>query len=180
MALSKENKLAVVAEMVQLLLNSKMTVMAIYPGTSVKAMQALRRLAKEDGTQIKIVKNRLFKKALQDSNSFTGINTDIFRGQLMYAFNPKDEVAPAKNLADFAKDQPQIKFVGALTQDGQLLSAAEVQILAALPRKDQLRAQLVAVVEGPLGGFLNVAIGNMRGFSQVMNARAKQLRPGAS
>jgi ribosomal protein L10 len=42
-----------------------MTVMVKYQGTSVKAMQDLRKQAKENGTKVKVVKNRLFKKALE-------------------------------------------------------------------------------------------------------------------
>ena len=65
MALTKQKKNEVVAELGELLAGSKMTVVAAYPGTTVKAMQALRRSARANGTQLKVVKNRLVIKALQ-------------------------------------------------------------------------------------------------------------------
>ena len=46
MALSKAKKVEVVAEVSQLLSTSKLTVLAKYSGTSVKALQELRRQAR--------------------------------------------------------------------------------------------------------------------------------------
>ena len=115
MALSKDKKNQVVAEVGELLGTSKLTVVARYPGTSVKAMQQLRRDAKANGTTVKVVKNRLFKKALESNDALKSLSTEDIQGQLLYAFNAQDEVAPAQDLAAFAKTQPQIEFVGAIT-----------------------------------------------------------------
>ena len=65
MPLTKVEKDKIVADVSQLLEVSKLTVVARYKGTSVKAMQTLRADSKEAGTSIKVIKNRLFKKAIQ-------------------------------------------------------------------------------------------------------------------
>src|SRR5579863_3579057 len=111
MALTKEKKNEVVDEVAALLADSKLTVMAKYSGTSVKSMQSLRRSAKDNGTTIKVVKNRLFKKALEQDERFKNLDFSQITGQLLYAFNAEDEVAPAKDLAEFAKAEPQLEFV---------------------------------------------------------------------
>lgn len=175
MALSKEKKAEVVSEVSELLSGSKMTVFAKYSGTTVKSMQQLRAQAKPDGTVVKVVKNRLFRQALKDSGKFESVELSTFSGQLIYAFNADDEVAPAQNLAAFAKQEPQIEFVGGLNADGQLLSADDIKALASLPSKDQLRAQLVGTIGAPISGFVNVLAGNVRGVLNVLNARADQL-----
>ena len=175
MALSKDKKQEVVSEVSELLSNSKLTVIAEYGGTSVKAMQTLRAQARENGTQVKVVKNRLFKLALQADKRFEGVPSDLFNGQLLYAFNSDDEVAPASSLANFAKTETQVQFVGGLSSDGQFLSADDVRALASLPGKDQLRAQLVGTIAAPLSGFANVLAGNVRGVLNVLSARADQL-----
>lgn len=172
MALSKDKKAQIMAETSGLLTNSKLTVFAKYPGTSVKSMQQLRKNSQESGTQVRVIKNRLFKKAAKDSEIFKDVDLDAVEGQLLYAFNPSDEVAPAQDLARFAKSETQLEFVGALTQDGQLLGPAEVQELASLPSKEQLRAQLVGTISAPIGGFANVLVGNLRGVMNVLSARA--------
>ena len=96
-------------------------------------------------------------------------------GMLLYAFNDQDEVAPAQSLNAFAKKNPTLAFVGAITADGQFMDAADVKALANLPTKDQLRAQLVGTIGAPLSGFANVLAGNVRGVMNVLNARAEAI-----
>lgn len=175
MALSKEKKAESLSNITQMLADSKLTVMAQYTGTSVKSMQQLRADAGESGTQIKVLKNRLFKKALAGSDGLESVDTSVIKGQLLYAFNSEDEVAPAQVLAQFAKTEDQINFVGAISREGNLLSADDVKALAALPTKDQLRAQLVGTIAAPVSGFVNVMAGNMRGVLNVLSARADNL-----
>lgn len=175
MALTKEKKAEVVAEIGQLLSDSKLTVIAHYSGTPVKSMQKLRGDASEGGSQIRVVKNRLVIKALANVDRFKDLDTSLLIGQLMYAFNSEDEIAPAQALAEFAKNEPQIEFVGALTAEGTMLSADDVKALAALPSKQQLRSILVGTIAAPLSGFANVLSGNVRGVLNVLQARSEQL-----
>ena len=110
MALSKDQKNAVVYEVSELLTNSKMTVVAQYKGVNVKSMQALRKSAKDNGTAVRVVKNRLVIKALKSVDKFKATETEFLKDQLLYAFNSEDEVAPAQALANFAKTtQPSIR-----------------------------------------------------------------------
>ncbi|HLA49472.1 MAG TPA: 50S ribosomal protein L10 [Candidatus Saccharimonadales bacterium] len=175
MALTRDKKEQVISEIEGLLSDSKLTVIAKYQGTSVTAMQQLRRAATSEGTKLHVVKNRLFKRALAANDKFKNIDTAEFVGQLLYAFNSEDEVAPARSLADFAKTNPQLEFVAAITADGQLLAAAAVKDLASLPTKNVLRAQLVGTIGAPLNGFVNVLAGNIRGVLNVLNGRADAL-----
>ncbi len=175
MALTKDKKTEVVEEISALLENSKLTVAAKYAGTSVKAMQELRRSGKENGTVIKVVKNRLVVKAVQNSQKLKEADTAALTDMLIYAFNDEDEVAPAQTLANFAKTNPSIEFVGAFTGDGTFIPAEDVKALASLPSKDQLRAMLVGTIAAPLSGFANVLAGNVRGVLNVLNARSEQL-----
>lgn len=172
MALSKDKKHELVGELTDLFGSSKMTVVAQYQGLTVKAIQQLRRDARDNGTKVKVVKNRLVIKALQGNDAFKGTDTSALTGMLAYAFNSDDEVAPAQVLNAFAKTNPALQFVGAITADGQFLSADDVKALASLPTKDQLRGQLVGTIAAPLSGFVNVMAGNVRGVLNVLNARA--------
>ncbi|MDZ7744982.1 MAG: 50S ribosomal protein L10 [Candidatus Saccharibacteria bacterium] len=102
MALTKDKKNQVIAEVSQLLADSKMTVIAAYQGTPVKAMQQLRREGRENGTTLKVVKNRLVKKTIETTDNVKDTDTSALNGMLLYAFNSQDEVAPAQVLADYA------------------------------------------------------------------------------
>jgi large subunit ribosomal protein L10 len=173
MALTKDKKAEVLDEVAQLLKDSKMTVVAKYQGTSVKSMQALRRESKDNGTRVLVVKNRLFKKALTNDDRFKDVDMGSLTGQLMYAFNANDEVAPAQSLNNFAKTEPQVEFVGALSPEGRLLSPEEVKVLANLPSKEQLIAETVAMLMSPVNDITNALSGNIHGLLDGIAAKAE-------
>lgn len=172
MALTKQAKNDVVKDVADKLTSSKMTVIAKYQGTTVKAMQQLRRDASDNGTKVQVVKNRLVIKALQASDTLKDVDTSALNGQLLYAFNSEDEVAPAKALADFAKKNPNLEFVGAITPEGTFASADEVKALAALPGKNELIAQVIATLASPLNDTVNALSGSLHGLLDGVKAKA--------
>lgn len=172
MALTKDKKNEVVKEVAGLLADSKMTVVAAYQGTPVKAMQELRRAGRENGTTLKVVKNRLVRKAVEATEGIKGADTSALEGMLLYAFNGEDEVAPAQVLADFAKKQPTIQFVGAISAEGKFLTAEEVKALATLPSKNELIAQVVATLLSPVHDVTNGLSGNLHALLDGIEAKA--------
>ena len=172
MALTKDKKNEVVADVAELLSSSKMTVVAKYQGTTVKAMQQLRRDARDSGTKVRVVKNRLVIKALHGNDALKSVETAELKGQLLYAFNAEDEVAPAKALAVFAKLNPSIEFVGAITPEGKFVSAEEVKALAALPTKNEMIAQVVATLLSPVNDIVSGLGGNLHGLLDGIEAKA--------
>ncbi len=172
MALTKDKKNEVVKEVAELLANSKMTVVAAYQGTPVKALQQLRRDGRENGTKLKVVKNRLVVKAIQDTESIKDVDTSALSGMLLYAFNSDDEVAPAQTMAKFAKTQPTIQFVGAITAEGKFIPADDVKALADLPSKNDLIAQVLATLASPVNDVLNGLSGNLHALLDGVEAKA--------
>jgi large subunit ribosomal protein L10 len=172
MALTKQAKNDVVKEVAELLASSKMTVVATYKGTTVKAMQQLRRDARGNGTKVQVVKNRLVIKAMQQVDALKDVDTSSLNGQLLYAFNSEDEVAPESALNAFAKQNPSIEFVGAITAEGKFISAEEVKALAGLPTKNELIAQVVATLTSPLNDVVSGLSGNLHGLLDGVEAKA--------
>ncbi len=172
MALTKDKKQEVVDEVNQLLASSKMTVACAYEGTSVKQLQQLRRDAKDNGTVIKVVKNRLVKKAVEANETLKSADTGALSGQLIYAFNSDDEVASAQVLAKFAKTNPSIQFIGAITADGQFIGADDVKALANLPSKTQLIAGIINTLNAPVNNVMGSLSGNLHGLLDAVAAKA--------
>lgn len=172
MALTKDQKNQVVAEVAELLSGAKMTVVAKYQGTTVKAMQDLRRQARDTGTKVKVVKNRLVIKAIQQTEGLKDVDVSSLEGMLLYAFNSEDEVSPAKSLSEFAKKNPTIEFVGAITPQGKFIDAAEVKALADLPGKDQLIAQVINTLLSPVNDVTNALSGNLHALLDGVEAKA--------
>ncbi|HSX08322.1 MAG TPA: 50S ribosomal protein L10 [Candidatus Saccharimonadales bacterium] len=172
MALTKTQKNDVVSEVSDLLNDSKMTVVVKYEGTTVKALQALRRQARDNGTKVKVVKNRLLKQALKQTDTLKDVDASSLEGMLLYAFNSQDEVAPAQSIANFAKTNPTLEFVGAITAEGKFLAADEVKALATLPGKDQLIGQVLATLAAPLNDSISALSGNLHGLLDGIAAKA--------
>jgi large subunit ribosomal protein L10 len=172
MALTKDQKNEVVAEVSELLTSSKMTVVAKYQGTTVKAIQSLRRQARDNGTKVKVVKNRLVIQALKATDTFKDVDTSNLEGMLLYAFNSEDEVAPAQILASFAKTNPTLEFVGAISAEGKFLGADEVKALATLPGKNQLIAEVIATLLSPVHDVTNALSGNLHALLDGIEAKA--------
>lgn len=175
MAITRDKKESLVAELVALFAEAKGTVSATYDGITVADMQKLRAEAREQDVTIKVVKNRLVRVALAQNDKFKSADTSLLTGQLVYAFSSIDEIAPAQVLAKFAKDHESMQLVAGFDGEGQALDGATVKALANLPTKEQLQGQLVSVLAAPLTQFLGVANGAQRGFAQVLSQRVEAL-----
>lgn len=175
MAITRDKKNTLVAELAELFSASKGSVGAEYTGLSVADLQVLRAAARETNVVIRVAKNRLVRVALAADNKFKNADTSLLTGQLVYAFSSVDEVAPAQVLAKFARNHPALKLVVGFDDTGASLDTATVTALAQLPTKDQLRGQLVSVIAAPLTGFLGVANGAQRGITQVLSGRAEAI-----
>jgi large subunit ribosomal protein L10 len=172
MALTKDKKNEIVSEVANLLADSKMTVVVAYQGTPVKAMQKLRHAGDENGTTLRVVKNRLVAQALKKNDTFKDVDTSALNGMLLYAFNSTDEVAPAKVIAEFAKVQKTLEFVGAINAEGKFLSAEQVTELAAMPSKNELIAQVIATLQSPVNDVMNALSGNLHALLDGVEAKA--------
>ena len=175
MALHRSKKNVIVDEVSRSIIDSKLTVIAEYQGTPVKALQKLRKEAKDSNSSVKVIKNRLVVKALKNNEIFKNIDTKFINGMLLYVFNNDDEVAGAQAVAKFAKLQPSLKIIGAISNKGEFINQEDANVIALLPTKDQLRGQLVGTLSAPLTGFVGVVSGNIRSIFNVLSARADSI-----
>jgi len=173
MAISKDKKNELVAELSELLGNAKMTVFAKFAGVSVADMQVLRRAAREAGVKIKVVKNRLVIKAMEESSAYKDTDKTSLTGQLLYAISSDDEVAPAQVLDKFAKDHSQLELVGGFSGVGANLDTTEVKDLAGLPSKEQLIAEVVATLLSPMNDITG-SIGEIGSILNALEAKATE------
>lgn len=172
MAISRDKKNALVAELAELLANAKGTAFASYQGLSVADVQTLRRAAREAGVTIKVVKNRLVRVAMAANDTYKDTDTSLLTGQLVYAVSGDDEVAAAKVLDEFAKTHPALALVGGFSGEGAALSTDEVKALAGLPSKNQLIAEVVAQLLSPVHDTVNALSGNLHGLLDGIEAKA--------
>ena len=161
MAISKDKKQQLVADLNEILSDAKMTVFAKYQGLSVSELQELRHLARENNVKIKVVKNRLVRVAMGEIAVYKDTDTSALEGQLLYAISNDDEVAPAQVLAKFAKEHQALELKGAFSAEGKSLNEQEVVELSKLPSKDQLIGQVVNMLTGTVNDVTNALSGNL-------------------
>lgn len=172
MAISKDKKNTLVADLTELLSDAKMTVFARYQGLSVAALQDLRKTARDNGVKIKVVKNRLVRVAMNEIGVYKDTDTTGLTGQLLYAISDSDEVMPAKILANFAKTHKALELAGGFNDSGAYLAEAEVKALANLPTKDELVAQVVAQLLSPVNDSISGLSGGIPGILSGLEAKA--------
>jgi large subunit ribosomal protein L10 len=146
-ALSLEEKKAVVAEVSEVAANAHSAVAADYIGLDVAQMTELRTKARESAVYMRVVKNTLARRALEGTN-FECMN-DALTGPLILAFSQEDPGAAARVISDFAKDNDKL-VVRLASIGGQLLEAGEVKRLANMPTKEQAIAMLMSVMNAPI------------------------------
>ena len=131
MALNLDGKKAVVTEVAQLIENAQTVAVAEYRGISVTALTALRKSAREQDVQVRVLKNTLARRAIAGT-SFEALADDLV-GPLLYSIS-NDAVAAAKVLNDFAKTNDKL-VLKAGVYNGSLLDAAGIKALASIPSR---------------------------------------------
>lgn len=172
MAITRDKKHALVAEMNTLFADVKGIAFAKYDGLSVADMQELRAKAREAGVGVKVVKNRLVRVALLKSKTFKDTDTSGLTGQLLYAVSHEDEVLPAKVLDEFAKTHPALALQGGFSGEGLAISDIDIKALASLPSKDQLIAEVVAQLLSPVHDVTNALSGNLHALLDGIETKA--------
>lgn len=147
MAIRLEDKKAIVANVNETAANALSLVIADARGVTVGAMDNLRKLARESGVRLQVVRNTLAKRAVVGTD-FECIS-DALVGPSIFGFSMEDPGAAARIFKDFAKTQENFE-VKALAVGGELLDASQLDKLAKLPTRDEALSMLAAVMIAPV------------------------------
>ena len=147
MALKLEDKKRFVKEIKAVADDSITAVVVEYRGLSVVEMTELRKHARNADVYIRVVKNTLARRALEDTK-FECMKESL-TGPVLLAFAKDDPGAAARVIKNFAKEHIALKAVS-LSAGGELLPATDLSRLADLPTFNQARAMLLGVMISPM------------------------------
>ncbi len=171
MAVIRPEKVAKVAELKELMTNSKCAILVDFCGLTVAQDTVLRRKMREAGVNYSVVKNTLLRIAAEEAG-IEGLEA-VLEHNTAIAVAPEDPVAVAKIICEFAKENKALKVkIGVL--DGKVISADEIKALAALPPKEVLIAKMLGSMNAPISGFVNVLQGTIRNVVYALEAVRKQ------
>lgn len=147
MALTFAEKEAIVAEVAEVARSAYSAIGAEYRGLTVEQMTALRVEARKAGVYVRVVKNNLAKRALEDTDF--ACMRDGLKGPLVLAFSQEDPGSAARVAEAFAKanDKFEVKLVSI---GGRLLDASELGTLAKMPTYEEAISLLMAVMKAPV------------------------------
>lgn len=148
-----EMKKAVVAEIKEKLVAAKSVVLIDYRGLTVAEVTELRNQCRKAGVEYAVLKNTMVNLAAKEVG-IEGLEA-FLKGPTAVAFGMEDAVAPAKVLTEFIKKTKKTEVKCGLL-DGQILDAAGVEALAAIPSREVLIAKIMGSMMSAVSKFVYV------------------------
>lgn len=151
MTLRLNDKKAIVAEVAAVAQKATSVVAASYSGLTVAQLTQLRKVSREAGVHVRVVRNTLARRAFEGTQ-FACMDEALV-GPLLLAFSKEEPGAAARVFRDFAKKVEKLQ-VKALSMDGALFAAKDLNRLANLPTRNEAIAQLLSVMQAPITKFV--------------------------
>jgi large subunit ribosomal protein L10 len=143
----KENpRAALVADFKERAGKAKVAVIAEYKGLTVRELEGFRRDLRAKGAQLRIIKNTLAKRALAEAE--LPECDDVLKGQIAFVFGYDDAVGGPRAAKGFARDHEEFRILAGIFE-GERVGPEVIAVLASLPNKETLRAELVMLLQAP-------------------------------
>lgn len=148
---NKEMKEAKVKVLVEKFQKAEAAILTSYIGITVEEDTELRKKMREAGVEYKVVKNTMTALAAKEAGY--GEIEKYLVGPVAIAFSYGDPTAPARVLADFAKNHKSIELKAGIVQ-GQIFDTNRVVELSEIPPKEVLIAKLLGSFKAPLSNLV--------------------------
>jgi len=151
-----------------------------YSGLSSPEITALRLSLKSSKAQFFVVKNSVARRALKSAGLEGAVK--YIDGSCGIIFAKDEPVDVSKVLFTFLKEHEKFQLGGGFFKD-QVLEKKDIEVIAKLPSKEVLRAQLVMALNSPISKLVRVLNGTLSKFviclDQIREKKAKEQTPRA-
>jgi len=164
--MAKQYKVDEVENLVAKLKDKKNIILTNYSGVKVRSLGVLRRNLRAKDVDYKVIKNTLFKRALEKAGY---INIDQYlKGPIGIAFLNDQVAEAAKVLKEFGEIQEKFSFSAGVL-DSVLYNQEQMKKIADLPSKEVLLSQVMSLLNGPVTGIA-------MGMNQIMASLARGIK----
>lgn len=167
----RPEKVAKVAEIKELLQNSKAVILVDFKGLTVAEDTEFRAKLREAGVKYGVVKNSFLRIAAKEVG-IDGVEPALAENTAI-ACAKDDPVPVAKIVSEFVKSTNKLKIKLAVL-DGKVIDVKAVKALADLPPKDVLLAKMLGSMQSPITGFVRVLNGTITKVVYALEAVRKQ------
>jgi large subunit ribosomal protein L10 len=171
--LNRTQKEEVIAQLHQKMAKARAAILAEPKGLDVATVTELRRKCREAKVEYRIVKNTLAIRAAKGT-SLEVLVEKGFTGPTALVISYDDVVAPAKILAEFAKDREKFAIRTAVVE-GKVVDAKGIAALAKLPSLPELRSRIAGMLTQPAAKLARVLAAPGQQLARVLGARRDQL-----
>jgi large subunit ribosomal protein L10 len=159
-------KETIVESLTAKLRRAKALVLMQTQGLTVADQTDLRKKLRSGGMEFQVVKNTLFRTATRAAD--VANVDDILNGPTAVAIGYEDEMAVAKAVTEYVRTSKIVTIKGGML-GRQKLDAAQMDSLAKLPGRNDLRAQAVGTVQGPLSQTNSLISAPLRDLVQILH-----------
>lgn len=168
-----QNKVDTVASLQELFDQCNVGILTDYRGLTTTELNDLRRKLREADIKYRVVKNSLTQIALR--NAGREELAEMVSGPIAVAFGYGGIPETAKAITEYINaTRSTLAIKGGFFED-TILSTRDVSALADLPSKEVLIARVLAGMQSPVTGLVNVLAGPIRNVMGVLQARITQL-----
>lgn len=125
-----------------------------YAKLSANAANDFRREVNKFGGEVEVVRKRILVKAAKEAK--VDLDKKILEGHVGLILLGQDPLEATKAVMKFSQDRDNAIKILLGRFDGKLYQGNDVERLAKLPGKDEMRAQLLSVFEAPMSQTLAV------------------------
>ena len=169
--MKREDKRKVVADLQRRMPQAKVAILTHFKGLNVEKMTQLRRELRKAAVEYRIVKNTLLRLAIQGTDK-EPLGKKL-EGPIAVAWSDTDPVAPARILAKFAKEFPELQILGA-SSEGKLWEPVEIQSWVTLPGLEELRAKIVGLIQAPASKLVRLFVTPSTHLAQLLKAQSQK------
>ena len=171
MAKSKEQKATLLGRYKDLIDSKNGYILVNSENIDTATTTTLKMKLKEIGSDYSVVKNTLFKVALQESNQ--PVELQSFDGPTAIIVFDEDPTTPAKLLQELQKETELLSAKAGIFE-GEYLTGEKVMQLAEIPSREILLSNLMSSMNAPISGTMNALTGNVRGLVMVLKGLSEK------
>lgn len=148
-----ELKQPIVEEIKENIKDAKSVVLVDYRGLNVEQDTILRKTLREADVIYKVYKNTMVKLAI-DGTEFDSLKDDL-EGPTAVVISKTDATAPARLIANFAKENPELEIKTGVVE-GVHYDTAGIKAISKIPSREELLSKFLGSIQSPIANFARV------------------------
>ena len=139
-------------------------------GLNAEVTSNLRRLCDKREVKLVVVKNTLFRKALENSTKDSSELYDVLKDSTSVLFSNTGNV-PAKLIKEFSKKNKKPVFKAAFVEECAYIGESQLEVLIDIKSKEELIGGIISLLQSPIKNVVSA----LQSGGQILSGVLKTL-----